>query len=75
MNNNCFRLFKYESVYAKWTTERCAICRWDEDYDDNKIIIYNRCQIHVHQECYGVRDMNDFTSWVCQACETPEVER
>lgn len=21
---------KYEPVYAKWTTERCAICRWDE---------------------------------------------
>ncbi|KAI7747648.1 hypothetical protein M8C21_032541 [Ambrosia artemisiifolia] len=66
---------KYEPVYAKWTTERCAICRWDEDYDINKIIICNRCQIAVHQECYGVRDMNDFTSWVCRACETPEVKR
>ncbi|KAJ0837379.1 putative [histone H3]-lysine(4) N-trimethyltransferase transcription regulator SET family [Helianthus annuus] len=66
---------KYEPVYAKWTTERCAICRWDEDYDVNKIIICNRCQIAVHQECYGVRDMNDFTSWVCRVCETPEVER
>ncbi|KAI3814669.1 hypothetical protein L1987_14313 [Smallanthus sonchifolius] len=32
---------KYEPVYAKWTTERCAICRWDEDYDVNKIIICN----------------------------------
>nr|XP_043624566.1 histone-lysine N-methyltransferase ATX3-like [Erigeron canadensis] len=66
---------KYEPVYAKWTTERCAICRWDEDYDINKIIICNRCQIAVHQECYGVRDIHDFTSWVCRACETPEVER
>jgi len=34
---------KYEPVHAKWTTERCAICRWIEDYDDNKIIICNRC--------------------------------
>ncbi|XP_076950316.1 histone-lysine N-methyltransferase ATX3-like [Bidens hawaiensis] len=66
---------KYEPVHVKWTTERCAICRWDEDYDINKIIICNRCQIAVHQECYGVRDMNDFTSWVCRACETPEVKR
>ncbi|KAK9051400.1 hypothetical protein SSX86_028027 [Deinandra increscens subsp. villosa] len=66
---------KYEPVSAKWTTERCAICRWDEDYDVNKIIICNRCQIAVHQECYGVRDMKDFTSWVCRACETPEVKR
>lgn len=66
---------KYEPVYAKWTTERCAICRWDEDYDVNTIIICNRCQIAVHQECYGVRGIHDFTSWVCRACETPEVER
>lgn len=66
---------KYEPVNAKWTTERCAICRWDEDYDTNTIIICNRCQIAVHQECYGVRDIRDFTSWVCRACETPEVKR
>ncbi|CAH1447815.1 unnamed protein product [Lactuca virosa] len=66
---------KYEAVNAKWTSERCAICRWDEDYDVNKIIICNRCEIAVHQECYGVRDIHDFTSWVCRACETPQVER
>ncbi|KAL8192607.1 hypothetical protein R6Q57_027792 [Mikania cordata] len=66
---------KYEPVDAKWTTERCAICRWDEDYDINAMIICNRCQIAVHQECYGVRDIHDFTSWVCRACETPEIKR
>lgn len=22
---------KYEPVNAKWTTERCAVCRWVED--------------------------------------------
>ncbi|XP_071705527.1 histone-lysine N-methyltransferase ATX3-like isoform X2 [Rutidosis leptorrhynchoides] len=66
---------KYEPVYTRWTTERCAICRWDEDYDINKIIICNRCEIAVHEECYGVKDIDDFTSWVCRACEIPEVER
>ncbi|XP_068644353.1 histone-lysine N-methyltransferase ATX4-like [Aristolochia californica] len=66
---------KYEPVYAKWTTERCAICRWVEDWDYNKIIICNRCQIAVHQECYGARSIRDFTSWVCRACETPDVKR
>lgn len=34
-----------------------------------------RCQIAVHQECYGARHVRDFTSWVCKACETPEVKR
>lgn len=29
----------YEPVRAKWTTERCAVCRWVEDWDFNKIII------------------------------------
>ncbi|CAI0449935.1 unnamed protein product [Linum tenue] len=66
---------KYEPVHAKWTTERCAVCRWVEDWDYNKIIICNRCQIAVHQECYGARHVQDFTSWVCKACETPEIKR
>ncbi|XP_075104699.1 histone-lysine N-methyltransferase ATX4-like isoform X2 [Nicotiana tabacum] len=66
---------KYEPVYAKWTTERCAVCRWVEDWDYNKIIICIRCQIAVHQECYGARNVRDFTSWVCRSCETPEIER
>lgn len=33
---------KYEPVNVKWTTERCAVCRWVEDWEDNKIIICNR---------------------------------
>ncbi|KAM1070334.1 hypothetical protein ACFX13_002190 [Malus domestica] len=66
---------KYEPVHAKWTTERCAVCRWVEDWDYNKIIICNRCQIAVHQECYGARNVRDFTSWVCKACEAPKVKQ
>ncbi|KAH7543867.1 hypothetical protein JRO89_XS15G0035600 [Xanthoceras sorbifolium] len=66
---------KYEPVCAKWTTERCAVCRWVEDWDYNKIIICNRCQIAVHQECYGARNVRDFTSWVCKTCETPDIKR
>lgn len=61
----------YSPVYPNWTTERCAICRWVEDWEYNKMIICNRCQIAVHQECYGARDINDFMSWVCRACEVP----
>ncbi|XP_057524160.1 histone-lysine N-methyltransferase ATX3-like isoform X1 [Amaranthus tricolor] len=75
-----FRLFaflreKYEPIYARWTTERCAICRWVEDWDYNKIIICNKCQIAVHQECYGARNVHDFTSWVCRSCEISDVNR
>ncbi|GAB4861595.1 hypothetical protein Ancab_036788 [Ancistrocladus abbreviatus] len=66
---------QYEPQYPKWTTERCAVCRWVEDWDYNKIIICNRCQIAVHQECYGAKYTQDLTSWVCRACENPNMER
>lgn len=66
---------KYEPVCPKWTTERCAVCGWVEDWDYNKIVLCNRCEIAVHQECYGVTSDQDFTSWVCRACETPDAER
>lgn len=32
----------YDPVNVKWTTERCAVCRWVEDWDYNKIVICNR---------------------------------
>ncbi|XP_028054667.1 protein Jade-1-like [Camellia sinensis] len=56
------------------------VCIWAEDWDYNKIVICNRlvefrCQIAVHQECYGANNIQDFTSWVCRACKTPNVER
>lgn len=65
----------YEPVNVKWTSERCAVCRWVEDWDYNKMIICNRCQMAVHQECYGTTTIHDFTSWVCRRCEVPDTER
>ncbi|KAG9453627.1 hypothetical protein H6P81_006531 [Aristolochia fimbriata] len=32
-------------------------------------------KLHVHQECYGARSVRNFTSWVCRACEVPDVKR
>ncbi|KAL6311566.1 hypothetical protein AAG906_025872 [Vitis piasezkii] len=62
---------KYEPVHAKWTTERCAICRWVEDWDYNKMIICNSCPPRM----LWARNVKDFTSWVCRACETPDAKR
>ncbi|KAK1374001.1 Histone-lysine N-methyltransferase ATX3 [Heracleum sosnowskyi] len=66
---------KYKPVSSKWSLGRCAVCRQFEDYDDNKIIICKRCQIAVHQECYGVSSDEYSASWVCRACEKQEPER
>ncbi|KAK6141071.1 hypothetical protein DH2020_025183 [Rehmannia glutinosa] len=41
----------------------------------NDVLFVDGCQIAVHQECYGVRNGQDFALWVCRACENPEVER
>ncbi|KAG0580286.1 hypothetical protein KC19_4G162700 [Ceratodon purpureus] len=65
----------YEPVNATWTSERCAVCRMVEDWHHNKMIICNRCQVAVHEECYGVKASESVGSWVCSACETPDVER
>lgn len=72
--NACLR-GAYEPVIVNWTPERCAVCRWVEDYDYNKILICNRCQIAVHEDCYGVRASDTGSSFVCRACETPDIER
>ncbi|MCO5561749.1 hypothetical protein L7F22_015372 [Adiantum nelumboides] len=65
----------YEPVVLKWTQERCAVCRWVEDYDYNQMLVCNRCQIAVHEECYGVRAAEIGGSFVCRRCEDPEKSR
>ncbi|KAI5075607.1 hypothetical protein GOP47_0009683 [Adiantum capillus-veneris] len=62
----------YVPVVVNWTAERCAVCRWVEDFDWNKMIICNRCGIAVHEECYGKRATNGF--FICRVCENPDVE-
>lgn len=38
-------------------------------------VLCNRCQVAVHEECYGVKASESVGSWVCRACETPDIER
>ncbi|CAN4086020.1 unnamed protein product [Withania somnifera] len=35
--------------------------------EPQNVFICNRCQISVHQECYGAKGVQDFASWVCRA--------
>ncbi|CAN1762238.1 Histone-lysine N-methyltransferase ATX3 [Linum perenne] len=57
-------------LLEKWIAEHSAHCSDLLELDKQKL-----CQIAVHQECYGARNIQDFTSWVCRACETPDFER
>lgn len=54
----------------------CPLCMMNSIAINAQInYIFCRCQIAVHQECYGARNVRDFTSWVCKACETPHIKR
>ena len=58
----------------KFETELCTQLQLPETYFPFLKFIF-RCQIAVHQECYGAINIQDFASWVCRACETPVVEK
>ncbi|KAH7293041.1 hypothetical protein KP509_28G009100 [Ceratopteris richardii] len=65
----------YVPVTLKWTPEKCAVCGWVEDYEYNQILVCNRCQIGVHEECYGVKASETGGSFICRACESSEKDK
>uniref|UniRef100_M1BJL3 Trithorax n=1 Tax=Solanum tuberosum TaxID=4113 RepID=M1BJL3_SOLTU len=58
---------------------RCGSCRVKKltvgEWERHAGSRAKKWKIAVHQECYGAREVQDLASWVCRACETPEVER
>jgi hypothetical protein len=46
----------------------CQVCN-DGDYmDNNQIVFCGRCNISVHQRCYGLKEIPEGT-WVCDLCK------
>ena len=46
----------------------CLICN-DGDYEDNDLIVYcSKCQMTVHQLCYGIIDIPE-EDWLCYPCQ------
>jgi hypothetical protein len=45
----------------------CAVCQYDDSYDDNLIIVCDGCDVAVHQICYGVKKVPT-GPWLCDPC-------
>ncbi|XP_029568443.1 protein Jade-1 isoform X2 [Salmo trutta] len=45
----------------------CDVCRSPEDEDNNEMVFCDKCNICVHQVCYGILKVPK-GSWLCQTC-------
>lgn len=46
----------------------CLVCN-DGDYEDNNLIVYcSKCQMTVHQQCYGIVTIPE-EDWLCYPCQ------
>lgn len=45
----------------------CSICIDGSVYENNEIILCDRCDVAVHQACYGVQSIPE-GEWLCDIC-------
>jgi len=47
----------------------CAVCALGESFDDNAIVLCDKCELAVHQDCYGILDIPPGDEpWLCEPC-------
>lgn len=56
-----------ESLHGEDDPIVCAACLDGTVYDNNEIIFCDKCNVAVHQTCYGVFNIPD-GPWFCQVC-------
>jgi bromodomain and PHD finger-containing protein 1 len=49
--------------------EYCGVCFDGDSYDDNQILFCDKCDIAVHQVCYGIHKIPN-GDWNCTACRS-----
>lgn len=72
----------YKEKNNKTRTKQCDICTFEKETFGNSIITCNGCNISVHQDCYGVPNIDKFSDiekvknrfyfldalWFCRKC-------
>ena len=49
--------------------ECCAVCFDGDSYDDNPILFCDKCNVAVHQLCYGIQKIPQ-GDWICKSCSS-----
>ena len=49
----------------------CAVCGEEDSFEDNPIVLCDRCDLAVHQNCYGVHRLPQ-GEWLCDPCAAGE---
>uniref|UniRef100_A0A7S3YZ57 PHD-type domain-containing protein n=1 Tax=Lotharella globosa TaxID=91324 RepID=A0A7S3YZ57_9EUKA len=47
--------------------DRCCVCFSPDSYDDDQMVYCDKCNIAVHQSCYGVKVIPE-GDWFCDKC-------
>lgn len=47
----------HHPVRVRWAGDRCSVCDSDIDFDSDQLVSCDKCNITVHQSCYGVPEL------------------
>lgn len=47
----------HDPVRVRWAGDRCSVCDSDIDFDSDQLVSCDKCNITVHQSCYGVPEL------------------
>lgn len=52
----------------------CDACGEEAEVGDDVLVECDRCRVMVHTRCYGVRQLPDGSSWLCDVCRLPGLD-